>query len=320
MYAFALTAAPKSDLLWNNTHCLWADYLVTTVAAKKDKEAVELVARARKQLPGDKAFATAAEWFERAGHKETTWEEGIAVLDRGLAVVPEGERKQLRAARSGFYRQWSQKCLDKVDFGGSVKALEAGFARDPDDKEIHAGIAYHIQEAMPRLGEKSVDAAVEHFQLLQKEFPKVAAVGDGGRQFARRAVFKLADAGQYEDALKRVDELTVLLPEKGQRAESAGDVYDAWGRKLAKEKDWEGALAKFVEGLKVCPKHEWLGNNAVATVDEWAGGPMKEKKWDDAIAVYDAGLKLFPNSDHLKHNKGYCEAMKAKEQKVAKGK
>lgn len=320
---FGLAAAPRSDDVWQNAHYTWAQYISATVAAKKDAEAVAVVARARKAMPTAKSFDTAAEWFERVGAEEATWEAGIAVIDRGLAVVPDGEKKRLLAARSGFYRQWSQKCLDKGDYDGSVKALAAGYARDPADKEIHAGIAYHMQVALPALGKKSVADAVEHFALLQKEFPKVAEVGEGGRAFARRVVHDLAEGGKYEDALKRIDELKAMLPTDAGRADCAGDVYDVWGRALADKKEFTAAIDKFRDGLKVCPKHERLGNNAVVTANDWAKQAIDAKDWDEAIRIYDENLKLFPNSSLLKDNKAYCEAMKASEtkgQKAAKGK
>ena len=307
---FAVRAAPHSDGVRNNAAHTWGEYVMTTLAAKKDKAAVGLVGRARKLLPDYTRFATATSWFERAGRQEPTWEAGIVVLERGLAVVPEGERKALKEVRSGFYRQWSQGCLDKADYTGSVKALAAGYALDPTDSAIHNGITFHMQEALHALGKKSTADAVEHFTLLVKEFPKVKAVGEAGGAFARRTVHALADAGKYDDATARVEELKALLADEAARTNLSGDVYDVWARKLAAGKEWEKSLDKYAEGLKKYPKHERLANNAIATADDWAHGAMNEKKWDEAIRIYEEGLKRFPDSGHLKHNKDYCQEMR----------
>jgi tetratricopeptide (TPR) repeat protein len=313
VYAFALKMAPHSGPLKNNHHVAWVGYVDHTLATKKDAEAVALVARAVKAVPGDPAFQSAAESFVRHAlnaRDKDGWDAGIAVLERGLKVVPEAERKALRGHRSGFFRGWSQALLAKGDVDGSMTVLARGYALDPADEQIHAGIGYHTQEALAVLGKKSVAAVAEHLAALGKQFPKVDDVRRVGEGHAARAVRKLADDGKYTDALEAIDTYRALLPTADARTEHGVTVYDLWARSRAKQGDWDGCLGKYVEGLKKYPQADRLTNNAVASVDEWAGGAMSKKDWDEAIRIYGVGLKSFPESGHLKHNKEYCEHMR----------
>jgi tetratricopeptide (TPR) repeat protein len=314
--AFGLTVAPKSDGLKQSHRLAWDEYIEATVAAGKDKEALALAARAVAAVPDTKDFQSARRWFILHGEeriKADGWEAGLAVVDRGLKVLPADEGKALSVWRAGVFRGWSQELLDKADADGSLKVLARAYALDPKVQDVAAGIAYHTQEALRKVEDKSgVGAAVTHFEALRKQFPDVPEVAKGGEAHAARAVGRLTQAKKFKEAVGAVETYRALLEKPEQRARVGGNVYDQWARDLAGAKEWKAALDKYAEGLKAYPKHERLTYNGAATVDEWAAPAVAAKNWDEAARIYRTGLEYFPGDAHLLLRKKMCEDKKGK--------
>jgi tetratricopeptide (TPR) repeat protein len=314
--AFGLTVAPRSGDLRDNCGFVWDEYIEATVAAGKDEEAVALAARAATALPDNKDFRSPSRWFIFHGEKRIKadgWDAGLAVADRGLKVLSPSEGKALSKWRISVFRHWSQERLDQADADGSLKVLARAYALDPKDKEAVAGIAYHTQEALRKVEDRSgVAAAVAHFKALRKQFPDVAEVAKEGEAHAARAVERLAREKKYKEAVAAVETYGALLPKPEQRARVGGAAYDLWASDLAAAKEWKGALDVYAEGLKAYPKHELLTHNGLATVDEWAAPAVEAKKWDEAARIYKTGLEYFPGNDHLLRKKKACEDMKSK--------
>jgi len=238
-------------------------------------------------------------------------EEGLRVLALGLAFSP--GPGPLADNRSATFRRWSESLLKKRDYEGSLAALARGYRLDPKDGEIHKGVEYHTQEALPLAAEKGGTAAVkEHHQAVRGQFPDVAGVAGIGASYVRREAAGLAEKQKFAEALKLADEYTPALLTREGLAEIGGDVYDRWARSLEAGGKLDPVLGKYAEGLKRYPGNGRLSNNAVATVDSWAGKAMDAGDWDKAIATYATGLRYLPDSEHLKHNKAYCEQKKAK--------
>jgi tetratricopeptide (TPR) repeat protein len=311
--AFGLTIAPKSRPLDNNHRIAWAGYIEATLKSGKDKDALALIGRAAKAVPGDKDFQSASHWFIRHGEKcikEKGWEAGLAVVGRGLKVLPAGEGKKLLGWRSVVFRRWSQSLLGKQDADGSMKVLARAYALDPTDREVIAGIAYHTQEALWIMENRGLPAVMKHYEALRNQFPKVDEIPRCGRSHAVRAVNKLADAKKFKEAVEAVGGYRTLTAKPGQQAELGGIAYDRWARHLASNKKWKEALDKYKEGLTAFPGQQRLANNAIATIDRWARLAIGPGDWDEAIRVYKVGLEYFPGDSHLQHNLRCCEKMK----------
>jgi tetratricopeptide (TPR) repeat protein len=304
--AFGLTLAPKSRSLHNNYRIAWAAYIEDTLESGKDKDALTLIDRAAKAVPKDTTFQNPSQWFIRHGEKclAKDWEAGLAVVGRGLKVLPEGEGKKLLRWRSGVFRRWSQWLLRKQDAEGSREVLARAYALDPTDEEVIAGLAYHTQEAL-RIVERisGLTAMIEHFHTLRKRFPEVKEISEGGKVHAARAVTKLADDKKFKEAVEAVEKYGPLFTKPEARSEVGGIAYDRWARHLAGEKKWKEALDKYKEGLTAFPGQRRLMNNAIVIVDRWARTAIEPKKWDEAIRIYEIGLGYFPGDNHLQHNK-----------------
>jgi tetratricopeptide (TPR) repeat protein len=316
VFAFAQSFAPKSRELANNYAVGWEQYILSQLRAGKDKEAVEIVHRAAKALPRDTDFSHESDWFARLGEeklKKEEWEPALAVVERGLAVLPDREKEKLKDWRSGAYRQWSQALLEKKDYNGSIKVLAQAYKLNPKDTAILEGIEYHTQEALKLAEAKDgLKEARAHYAAIKEQFPTATGVAEVAGAFARRKVSALAKENKFADALKLADELTPGLLDATERAEAGATIYDTWAQSLVPMGKLEAVLDKYAEALKLYPKNDRLINNSLATIDTFANPAINAAKWDDAIAVYKVGLKYFPENDHLKNNLAFCERKKGK--------
>jgi tetratricopeptide (TPR) repeat protein len=315
--AFGRTIFPGNGKLETNQSFVWSKYILALLDEKKDREAVAAVARAASALPDSDRFKTAAVWFRDAGEgrrAQAGWEGALELIDRGLKAAPAGEKNQLLGYRSSIFRRWSQALLDQNDAAGSFKILQRGFALNPKDDQMEAGLAYHTQEALRFLArDRGVAAAIEHFREIRKLHPESKDVSEMGEAFARRRVRGMADEGHFEQALAAARELAPLVGEvKGPQL--GGLAFELWGRSLAKDKQWKQAIAKFQQGMKEFPEATpRLTEVSIYTINCWARTHMDQKDWDEAVAVYEAGLKNFPESSLLNNNRDYCKHKKGAE-------
>ncbi|MBI3408940.1 MAG: hypothetical protein HY040_11370 [Planctomycetes bacterium] len=312
--AFGQSIAPKSDGLRNNHQVVWSQYIEATLSEGRGAEALKIIERAAAALPSDREFRKPSVWITRHADKiqrDKGWEAALDAVETGLKLLPPDARKELLQERSSMYRSWSQSLLVKNDADGSLKVLARAYALDPKDREIIAGIGYHTQEALRRIGEKSGrEAVIAHYKALREQFPDVSEVTARGAGYASWQIEKLANDKKFADAVAAIAICRPLFAKADQEAQAAAIAYGRWGRHLADKKDWQAALDKYTEGLKAYPKQDHLQNGALATVDNWAKPAMNAKNWDEAIRIYRVGLDYFPGDSHLLHNKDYCEKMK----------
>ncbi len=312
---FGRSISPPSRELDGNLAAAYQSYIDNLLVAKQDQQALSLIGEAARALPEDRDFQSPAHWFARRAsreRKDSGWEAGLAVLARGLAIVPEKEKEELTKARTSQFRQWSQSLLQERDIDGSMKVLVRAFSIDPKDKALHDGIGYHAVKAFEQLDNSADKKLVEHYEQLAKAFPDVKDVEEAGFSFAAQAVRKLADAGKFAEAIKAAAErYASLVSDKEKRAELGALPYDQWARKLAENKEWTKAYDQYAAGLKAFPNQPRLVQNLAATIVEWADPAMDAGKWDDAIRIYDLGLAVLPDHSVLKLNRKFCEQKKA---------
>ncbi|MCI0357376.1 MAG: hypothetical protein L0211_02690 [Planctomycetaceae bacterium] len=312
--SFGRGLGAMSRELDGNLTATYEAYIDDRLAKAKDQEALTLIAEASQDLPTDREFKSPAHWFERRAGRERDeegWEAGLAVIGRGLAIVPEKEKKELAKARTSHFRQWSQELLEKGDIGGSVKVLARGFAIDRKDEALHDGIGYHTSQALALLDKSADGSLAEHFQLLVKEFPGVKDVEEAGFSIGAQAIQKLADAGKFAEGLKAAERYKPLAARGEKQAELGALPYDLWARDLAEKKKWQEAYDKYAAGLKAYPKERRLVQNLAATIVDWAEPEMDARRWDEAIRIYDLGLALLPEYAVLKLNREFCVEKKA---------
>jgi tetratricopeptide (TPR) repeat protein len=312
--AFGAIMAPASDAIKNNTRVAWSAHIENALKAGLNKDALALIDRAAKAVPDDSDFQSASHWIIRHGEtlaKESGWDAGLAVAEPATKMLSEDDCKKILEWRTSLFRRWSQSLLQKGDADESKNVLARAYALNAQDPEIIEGIGFHTQEALKLLDAKSGPAAtIQHFAALQKQFPNLEQVSEGGARHVGRVIQKLAHDKKFKEAIAAVEQYGPLFTTPEARAEAGGDAYDSWARDLARGKDFQAALDKYAEGLKAFPEHKRLLGNGVATVDQWASTAMKAKNWDEAIRIYTIGLTIFPDNSHLRHNKEVCEKRK----------
>jgi tetratricopeptide (TPR) repeat protein len=313
---FAQSLAPKVRDIENNHKVVWQKYIVWLLDNQRDAEAVAVVKRAATAVPGEADFRSASRWLEQAGAKHVKaedWDAALAVVERGLKVLEGDEARKMKAWRSSVFRQWSQSLLKKKDADGSMKVLARAYALDPSDKEIHEGVEYHAQEALPMIEAKvGREAMVKHFQALRAQFPQVKKLADKGKGHAQRAVHELGKAKKFAEAVAAASDYAPLLGSAADRADVGAYAYDLWARDFADKKEWQTALDKYSEGLKTYPKHDMLVGNLRYTVGQWAKPAVDKKDWAEAARIYRIGLTYLPKDPRLEQN------LKAYEQRAKK--
>jgi tetratricopeptide (TPR) repeat protein len=311
---FGLTIAPESRPLRNNRDVVRGESIEAALESGDDRRALTIIRRDAGEGEGHPDGRSPGSWYIRHGekHLKDGWEAGLAVADRGLRRLAAAEAKELIAWRSGLFRRWSQSLLEKGDVEGSLKVLARAYALDPKDKDVIAGIAYHAQEALRILEDRSGPAGlIAHYRALQTSFPAVDELAEVGRSHAGRSIERLTDAGKFAEAVAAAGRYAPLLKAARQRAELGEVVYDRWARSLA-ARDPEAALAKYVEGLRAYPGQGLLENNSLAFIDQWARRSLDAGRMDESTRVYKLGLASFPGNHHLQGNLRYCEGKRAK--------
>lgn len=312
--AFGSSIDPESKALHNNHGLAWGAYIESVLETGADDEAVALIGRAAQAVPDERDFQRASHWFVRHGDgriRDEGWEAGLSVVERGLKVLPDEEDRRIREWRSRLFRRWSQSLLEQQDAAGSLAVLARGYALDPADRALRAGIAYHTQQALAMIERSSGPPAMSrHYEELCRAFPQADVVLEGGCSHAARAVRELADRQDFEKAVEALWQYQPLLSSPVQRAEVGSLVYDRWARHFSGRQEWQAALDKYVEGLNAFPGEKRLKNNAIATVDEWARSAVKSMDWDEALRIYRIGLEHFPADRHLLRQQHHCEEMR----------
>jgi tetratricopeptide (TPR) repeat protein len=315
MLGFALSLEPKSSNVENNLRSAWAEYISDTMSAGKYAQGLELVRQAAKAVPAESNFKRAPYWFQQCGEQslqQKEWEKALQVAEKGLSHLEEKEAKELREWRSGVFRRWSQERLEQKDVEGSAEILKRAMALDESDQAIHNGLGYHTQLALKILEEaQDQAAAVKHFEILLKQFPKVNDITDAGWSYALQAVDKHADAGALTEAVQAAEQLQALVPDAKRRADLHFRPYQLCAQQLAGQKKWREALAVYAQGQKAQPKERRMVDGAANVIDAWASESIEMEKWDMAIEIYKLGLtEHAPNHPRLKQNKEYCESRK----------
>jgi hypothetical protein len=307
--------APQDRDLQNNLTAVWSDYILFTLAADREQEALSLIGRAAEMLKSERDFASPSVWFIRRAQdrqKQSGWEAALASVESPIGLLAPPEAQKLREWRSGLFRRWSQEHLEHGDLDASAKVLARGLALQASNKEIHSGLGYHTIQALRKLEADGTEAMARHFQALIAQFPGVKDIADAGHAHASQQVRGLAGSGKFAEATAALERYKPLVVDPKHQADLSIVTCIQWGQALRKKKEWQGAIDKLAAGRRANPQDRRLENALAGVFDDWAKGFMDENKWDEAIRIYDLGLtEHLPGNSHLKGNKAYCEAKRA---------
>jgi len=307
--AAGLRLAPEDRTLLHNRKVIWQHWALAEIEGNRRDAALDVLTRAAQQVPDGGFDRMQAYVFIQPGQKlaeNQQWEDALKLAGRGLEVVTEAARKELRDWRNNIYHRWCDTALNKDDFATAADVLELAMQAEPEERRFSANTAYVVQEWLRNTYES--DGLADAEALLTKlavRFEDIEGTQRVVEQFARRTTETLTEKEGIDDALAFVDRNAKLL-----REDVAGDlrraIFDRRASALSDMLKWDQAIAVYTRGLKVLPDDGHLRNNLLATWDTWAGKFRKSGDWSDAAGIYAKALDSGIDNSNFASKIGYC--------------
>jgi tetratricopeptide (TPR) repeat protein len=137
--------------------------------------------------------------------------------------------------------------------------------------------------------------------------PTDAKLLQNRKALVHEIVMKEVTAGNYADALSKINEHKEFLGETEHSRRLILMVVDTEAQDYCRKKDWKSAVRVYGEAIKKLPGDGHLINNLIATYDSWAQTHMQTSDWAGAIGVYEQALTILPGNGHLANNLRYSQ-------------
>jgi tetratricopeptide (TPR) repeat protein len=170
-----LDTDPKDGRIQNNYKVTWHQFAEATMKAGKEDDALAVVRRAAKAVPGDEFAKAEANVYMRRGEKivhDKKWEDALKFANGGLAKVSNESKDELKDWRNGIYLRWSQEFTNKSEYEKSLAILRQGMSADPKyDNFVNNSVAVYDKWAGGFMNKKDWPAAIKVYQQGLKQFP-----------------------------------------------------------------------------------------------------------------------------------------------------
>jgi tetratricopeptide (TPR) repeat protein len=299
--AIGLKLAPNDSVLKNNQRTLWIEYAHATMKKGKDEEALAIASRAAAILKDDASQRLPADLYLVPAEelaRNSKWQSGLALVERGLSKVTGTPAKKLSAWRADLFLHWSNECQRKKDWDGAFAVLEKARADNPKDTRYANNIAFLVQERLIETAQSEPAKLNERAQELRKRYSTLERVGQVIFKVVQQEVQKKTDAMKFADALAALKERTPMLADAREAQKLGVLIYDGWAR--SKQKDgWKSVVQIYADGLKMYAGDSLLTQNAVATIDAQGVPLLNAQKYAEALEIYETGLKYLPGNQRL---------------------
>jgi tetratricopeptide (TPR) repeat protein len=159
----------------NNYKVAWHHYAESKMKDGNNDEALKIIRRAMKAVPGDEFAKAEAHLFMQSGEKllnNKKWEDAIKFANGGLEKVGDQAKDELKRWRNGVYLRWSQELSGKSDYEKSLAILRQGMTADPKfDTFTNNSIAVYDKWAGGYMKKKDWPNAIKVYQDGLKQFP-----------------------------------------------------------------------------------------------------------------------------------------------------
>ncbi len=301
---FAHLVAPGNTGVENNRRNAWAQHITKLLETGRDGEAMQAATNAQNTFPDESRLNSRPKWFQSLGHdlqQKAGYDAALVVMERAEKMLTPEEMKAMSEWRTSHIRLWSQSLLGEKKYAESMEVLKRFYDPKAADRELAAGIAVHMQMALPQAEAKGgLAEAISHYKAMHGAFGECAAVPEGGEQFAYRVVSELWGKKEFEKARQTLSNLAPVLDNEKEKMEIGERLYHAWISELVAAKQSDKAIERGEEGRKQFPESQYvlqdLNTAYVARIEELISGD----KLNSALETAGHAAKAFASDGELK--------------------
>ena len=225
--------------------------------------------------------------------KAKQFELGSKVAQEGLKTYPR-DRKLLQNLKSAYVSQ-TQALVKKRDFNSARLTIETAKQLFPNENSFQKlGVNLVVEETK----ELPIDKAVEVYRNALKKYPRDKVLQDGFAFLYIEPAQKLANRGNFEEAITLLDrgsEVTLNMP---KIFESKKRVYNNWSLALAKTQDFSNAKLVIEKGLAIASTSKSLNANWDYVMLEFAQFEYKNNRFEEAIGILIEGMQRRKTNQH----------------------
>ncbi|MEC7866936.1 MAG: transglutaminase family protein [Candidatus Poribacteria bacterium] len=225
--------------------------------------------------------------------KAKQFELGSKVAQEGLKTYPR-DRKLLQNLKSAYVSQ-TQALVKKRDFNSARLTIETAKQLFPNENSFQKlGVNLVVEETK----ELPIDKAVEVYRNALKKYPRDKVLQDGFAFLYIEPAQKLANRGNFEEAIALLDrgsEVTLNMP---KIFESKKRVYNNWSLALAKTQDFSKAKLVIEKGLAIASTSKSLNANWDYVMLEFAQFEYKNNRFEEAIGILIEGMQRRKTNQH----------------------
>jgi tetratricopeptide (TPR) repeat protein len=225
--------------------------------------------------------------------KAKQFELGSKVAQEGLKTYPR-DRKLLQNLKSAYVSQ-TQTLVKKRDFNSARLTIETAKQLFPNENSFQKlGVNLVVEETK----ELPIDKAVEVYRNALKKYPQDKVLQDGFAFLYIEPAQKLANRGNFEEAIALLDrgsEVTLNMP---KIVESKKRAYNNWSLALAKTQDFSNAKLVIEKGLAIASTSKSLNANWDYVMLEFAQFEYKNNRFEEAIGILIEGMQRRKTNRH----------------------
>ena len=225
--------------------------------------------------------------------KAKQFELGSKVAQEGLKTYPR-DRKLLQNLKSAYVSQ-TQTLVKKRDFNSARLTIETAKQLFPNENSFQKlGVNLVVEETK----ELPIDKAVEVYRNALQKYPQDKVLQDGFAFLYIEPAQKLANRGNFEEAIALLDrgsEVTLNMP---KIFESKKRVYNNWSLALAKTQDFSNAKLVIEKGLAIASTSKSLNANWDYVMLEFAQFEYKNNRFEEAIGILIEGMQRRKTNRH----------------------
>jgi tetratricopeptide (TPR) repeat protein len=302
-----LTLAPKDALLANNRDAIWNKWAMSLAAAGRPDEGIAVLKRAAAAVP-DGGFEPMQAWvYIKPGEdlvKAHDWKGALTATEAGLSKLDPIPLKELVEWRDNLFVRWTNSEIDSERFDSAASVLEAGLGAKPDAGNLLHTVSYLGQEWAKKASTESFAKGMAVLSALEQKFPAAKDLKDIKESYVWRHVSALAEADRMADALAAVEEARDFLASKEESENLAAFVFDTSGKAKMKASAWDEAAGIYARALEQYPGNSLLKNNVSYLAQEWQKAAFAKGGLPEVNTVSEALAARFPALEEIKHSGG----------------